>query len=193
MFSCEYCEIFKNSFFIEHLQWRLLQWKDSQYFSSKCFKKYEENIWKNYRDLEISKPFKNFLQKGCCTQKIYKYSLMAHNTKLKLVSNLQIHRLWNVTIAVIYSHHYNHRICSYLILFFTSTITWEKQERLSVWVFFRFLNKSLKWELLSEFLWTMISQGINCHQLPLILKQFSLEGLFYVNIIEDIVQMGSGK
>ena len=24
MFSCEYCEIFKNSFFIEHLCWMLL-------------------------------------------------------------------------------------------------------------------------------------------------------------------------
>ena len=24
MFSCEYCEVFKNSFFIEHLWWPLL-------------------------------------------------------------------------------------------------------------------------------------------------------------------------
>ena len=29
VFSCEYCEIFKNSFFIEHLQWLLLTFQQT--------------------------------------------------------------------------------------------------------------------------------------------------------------------
>ena len=43
VFSCEYCEVFKNSFFIEHLRWLVLQvlYKNS---CSQGFCKLHENI-----------------------------------------------------------------------------------------------------------------------------------------------------
>ena len=53
MFSCEYCEIFKNSFFIEHLQRLLLNWtyKSSkicqQHFMKTMMKFF--NFWKKKR------------------------------------------------------------------------------------------------------------------------------------------------
>ena len=31
IFSCEFCEFFKNNFFIEHLQWLLLEWMNFRY------------------------------------------------------------------------------------------------------------------------------------------------------------------
>ena len=41
MFSCEFCEIVKNTFFIEHLWWLLLQLS-----SEKVWKPPETAIWR---------------------------------------------------------------------------------------------------------------------------------------------------
>ena len=34
LFPCEFCEIFKNTFFIEHLRWLLLKWRQVLYWNS---------------------------------------------------------------------------------------------------------------------------------------------------------------
>ena len=58
VFSCQFCEIFKNTFFIEHLQWLLLYMIHFPPYNNKKASSFKE---KPFKSVMIKSSFQNFV------------------------------------------------------------------------------------------------------------------------------------
>ena len=90
MFSCEYCEIFGNSFFIEHLWWLLLK-----RFFQPCFQLY--NI--HSCTVIFVSSFIDLLRISCLLHFNRKMELKKENTKMELKHLLFYSSKWMICLT----------------------------------------------------------------------------------------------
>ena len=119
MFSCEYCDIFKKTFFTEHLRWLLLSsllkwWKNSQEILSLSFFLYRSSCPKVFYKKGFLKHFSRFKGKPLC-QSLYfnKVAGLRRETLLKK-------RLWHRFFPMNFEKPLEHILqnpCRQLLLF----------------------------------------------------------------------------